>query len=255
MSHRAFHPARTLPLSGLLVLCLLLLPLRAAASDCVLLIHGLGRSGASFTVMTQALQAHGYRVERVDYPSTRDEVARLAEGWLPQAFARCGGWADVVTHSMGGILLRAFVAADPDRAALIDRAVMLGPPNHGSEIVDTFGGLGLFAALNGPAGLELGTEGLPDSLPPVRFPLGVISGSQSLNPLFSALIKGEDDGKVSVASTQVAGQAGQITLPVTHTFMMNDPQVIAQTLAFLDSGAFREGLSWGAALRELLETP
>lgn len=243
-------------LRHVLLCCLvLLLPRPAQAVDCVLVIHGLGRSGASFTVMTEALQSRGYRVETVNYPSTEADVASLAEGWLPGAFARCPGPDHVVTHSMGGILLRAFVAADPARAAMIDRAVMLGPPNGGSEIVDTFADLALFAALNGPAGLELGTDGLPATLPPVTFPLGVIAGSQSLNPLFSALIEGKDDGKVSVASTQVAGQAAQITLPVTHSFMMNDPLVIAQVLAFLDAGSFRAGLTWGAALRSLLEAP
>ena len=131
---------------------------------------------------------------------------------------------------------------------------MLGPPNQGSEVVDTLAGNYLFDQINGPAALQLGTgeKSLPLSLPPVDYPVGVIAGNQSLNVYFSTLLPGSDDGKVSVQSTVVAGMMDHIILPVTHTFMMNNPRVITETLLFLETGRFDPSISWADALLERL---
>jgi triacylglycerol lipase len=118
---------------------------------------------------------------------------------------------------------------------------MLGPPNHGSELVDSLAGMPGFELLNGEAGLQLGTqpESVPMRLGAVSFDLGVIAGNRTYNPIYSSIIPGEDDGKVSVASTKVEGMSDHIELPVSHTFMMNDEQVIQQTERFLRDGKFQ----------------
>lgn len=238
------------------VLALLLLcaaPAAAADGDgapCTILLHGLARTDASMLVMEEALTRAGHAVVNAGYPSTRDGIEKLARATLPDALAACGDAATVnfVTHSLGGILLRVWAR---DHALPPGRTVMLGPPNRGSELVDELGGIPPFDWLNGPAGSELGTDGLPATLGPVWPGVGVIAGDQSLSALYSLLLPGPDDGKVTVRSTRVAGMDDHLVVPATHTFMMNAPVVIAETLAFLRDGRFARDVGVLEAVEEL----
>ena len=212
-----------------------------AAEECVILLHGLARISNSMSELATKLSQKNFFVANIKYPSLRYEIESLAKDAVGSGVDTCieSGAEKIhfVTHSLGGILVRYYFMEN--ELSLMGRVVMLGPPNQGSEIVDKLAFLPGFDLL-GPAGLALGTKGqsILKQLRPVDFELGIIAGTVSINPLSFFMLESPNDGVVSVKSTKVAGMKAHITLPVTHSFMMRNNEVIDHAISFLRSGYF-----------------
>jgi len=212
------------------------------AREDVILLHGLCRTSRSMAVMERALTQAGYTVLNVDYPSRSESIEHLGEDVVGKAVADCERDGAVrinfVTHSLGGILVRSYLANHP--VPSLGRIVMLGPPNQGSEVVDRLGGWWLFKKINGPAGNELGTgkDSVPNRLGPANFCTGIIAGNWTINWINSLIIPGSDDGKVSVERTRLAGMADHIVISSAHPFLMRNASAIRQTIYFLRNGKF-----------------
>ena len=218
-------------------------PAAPEGAESVVVIHGLGRTPISMSVLEHRLAAAGYRVVRFGYPSTKQPFEALVQRLDSAITECCGAQRDsvhFVTHSMGGVLVRGYLADRP--APHRGRVVMLSPPNQGSEIIDFLGNWPRLQRLVGPAGSALGTDSaaVANRLGPVNFSLGIITGDRSLNPIGSWIIPGPDDGKVSVERARAEGATDFLVLPATHTFIMNREDVAAQTIHFLRTGRFQE---------------
>ena len=212
--------------------------------EVVVLLHGMGRSAWSMSRLACSLERDGYEVLNLWYPSRSMALPAIARDWLPQRLASTAAAPRIhfVTHSMGGILVRAWLR-ECGAPANLGRVVMLAPPNAGSELSDRLHG---FAPARWWTGVNLGllrtgADSLPQQLgawPAGTSELGIIAGRTSLNPFFGASLPKPHDGKVSVASTHLAGETDHLVVPFSHTWLAWRDHTHRQVKAFLQRGRF-----------------
>lgn len=211
-------------------------------SEYVVLLHGLIRTSSAMKRLEWAFEEQGYRVINITYPCTKLSIEAIASTTLADILKTRIQDPTVkvhfVTHSLGGIVLREYLANNP--MTNLGRVVMIAPPNHGSELVDKFRKWPFFEFFTGPAGQQLGTdaESTPKRLGPAKFDLGVIAGDRTLNPFYSMFIPGPDDGKVSVASTRLEGMDDFLIVHYSHTYLPWRKQVVKACVHFIEEGQF-----------------
>lgn len=240
-----------LPMILLLLPLLIAAPARPAIAAenppekqlCVILLHGLWRSSLSMKHLQWGLEKAGHQVVNEGYPSSTLSIQELAPLAVEEGLAACRAvdleQVAFVTHSLGGILVREYLSGH-DIAGL-RRVVMLGPPNGGSQLADYVGSAALLKPFMPQAVTQLGTsdESVPRQLGRVGFELGVIAGTFNYLPFLPGQPEGPSDGTVAVAETIVPGMADFIEMPVGHSFMMWDNDVLAQVIYFLQHGVFQ----------------
>jgi pimeloyl-ACP methyl ester carboxylesterase len=214
-----------------------------ARSPRVVLLHGIGRTSRSLGKLEQALQQAGFATLNLDYPSRRKPLDLLAEHIHPAVVDFVEpkkGPIHFVGHSMGGLLARVYVATY--RPAQLGRVVMLGTPNGGSEVADLLKKWSLYRSFFGPAGQQLTThlDGTLKSLPALDYPVGIVAGNRSVDPICSTLVLPRpNDGRVSVESSKLDGMADHITIEASHTGLPRHRAAIDQAIAFLREGRFK----------------
>lgn len=141
---------------------------------------------------------------------------------------------DFLTHSMGGLVLRAAInQPDCPIEAKIGKAVLLGPPNQGSAWGRFLGQIALVEAIaKAEAGRQLLTEENFEFLG--QFPEScrvlVIAGHLSLNPF----LKGPNDGLVFVEETRLNTPHKLITIDAGHVTMLLSQQVASLAKQFFE---------------------
>jgi pimeloyl-ACP methyl ester carboxylesterase len=214
----------------------------------VVLLHGLGAPCWSMYLLGRYLEKHGgYEAFAVDYASLRSTVDDQARS-LASVIESLQGIEEInlVGHSLGNIIIRRYLAGDkasahPWRAdRRIARIVMIAPPNHGSSqathLADNF----LFKAVFGESGRQLGVawDDLEKRLATPDVEFGIIAGGCGNRIGFDPFMPGDDDGRITVQTTRLAGASDFVVVPALHELIANDPRVFGLTLRFLKAGYF-----------------
>lgn len=234
---------------SILLFLILLAPAKPPALvECVVLLHGLGRSEWSMARIEHALEQEGYIVVNETYPSIAkriEELASIVGSGIDECRKSSPKSIHFVTHSMGGILVRVYFQTHSVPEA--KRMVMLGPPNHGSEVVDDHHEAWWFKLATGPAGQQLATSGeqsLVSTLGPIPLEIGIIAGTRSIDPLLDDALPKPHDGKVSVQSAMLPEMKDFVTVDENHTFMTYSPTVIGYVKEFLRVGKFKRNAGY-----------
>lgn len=210
-----------------------------------MLLHGLARSTRSLWSLDRTLERAGHDVVPVGYRSRQRRLPilarELAERLDALGLGRGGADAGFVTHSMGGLLLRALGAERPD--VRWGRSVLLGCPLRGSILAERLSAVKAVRLLFGPALEDLAPSAvakLPE--PPCTF--GVIAGS-TWSPLLPgafflrAWARGQpSDSTVLVEETRSPAASDHLVLPGVHSLLAQNAEVQRQVLAFLGTGRF-----------------
>jgi triacylglycerol lipase len=193
--------------------------------ELVVLVHGMGRTPLSMSLLARDLKHAGYRVLNWGYSSTCCTVGELGDQLHDAVVAGSGDTERVhfVGHSLGNIIIRA-VLSRHDPLPAVGRVVMLAPPNQGSRSADRYARW-LGDVLKPLPELTTDTASTVRRLPlPAVVQVGVIAG--------------EYDGKVTIDETRLDGSEAHATVPGAHTFIMVRPDTRRLVLAFLRYGYF-----------------
>ncbi len=215
-------------------------------NEVIVLLHGILRSKTDMVLLQKSLEKKGYKTLNILYPSREknlEDIANFVHNKIcsSEHLKSENSTLHFVTHSMGGLIARYYIATYSPQN--LGKVVMLGTPNTGSEFADWLTDTKIlapaFKSIFGPAGQQLCTN-YRHIDGDITYPLGVIAGNLSINPLAPWILNGEHDGIVPVERTKIKGMRDHIVIPSTHSFMMFNPEVIRQTLYFLEHSTFHK---------------
>jgi triacylglycerol lipase len=214
----------------------------------VFLIHGMGRTPASFALLRHRLRRAGHDVRGFHYMVTRESLAEVAARFRARVLGDAGaargarnvaGDVDVepyaiVGHSLGNVITRLCLPLPG-----LCRFVMLAPPNRPPVLARALQRSRLlrpvFRALTQDAGDKLGDDDFYAGLPIPDVPSLVVAGNHGPRQRWLPFAGAASDGVVAVDETRLPG-IPHVEVRALHTFLMNDARVARLVLDFLAHG-------------------
>jgi pimeloyl-ACP methyl ester carboxylesterase len=185
----------------------------------------MGRTPLSMWRLARALRRTGVATELFGYVAAWQTVEGIVDRMRSRLETMADGDYVVIGHSLGGLLLRAAVAALPPGVRRPQRIILLATPNHSPRLAQRFERAWWYRTLNGDAGAMLADEARITTIPLLDVPCTIIAGTRGVYGRWSPFGNERNDGLVALTETELAGADEWISLPLRHPFIMNDPRV------------------------------
>ncbi|MCW8334044.1 triacylglycerol lipase [Vibrio paucivorans] len=201
----------------------------------VIILHGLYMHGMVMQPLSQKLQKLGYDSAVISY-NTLSINEETVFNQIDHALAP-NTPNILVGHSLGGLMIKHYLAARPNNSNRISHVVAIGSPLRGASIAMKIQDMGFGALLgNSPH------YGLDEHDDVWLFPqkLGSIAGTTpvGLRPLLMG--NGHmSDGTVTVEETKIKGMTDHIEIRGSHTAMIYTNYVPNQIDHFIRFGLFK----------------
>ncbi|EGQ7797798.1 triacylglycerol lipase [Vibrio parahaemolyticus] len=202
----------------------------------IIILHGLYMHGLVMQPLSQKLRKLGYETQVLSYNTIAIDESSLFDSIdhsLNPLTANV-----LVGHSLGGLMIKRYLANRKPTTSLISHVVAIGSPLKGASIVGRIQDLGLGAILGNS--LHHGLNKHDDAW---AFPqkLGSIAGTMPIGarPLLIRNDNTMSDGTVTVEETRLDGMQDHIEVKQTHTSLIYNTCVPQQIDHFIRTDYFR----------------
>lgn len=199
----------------------------------IILLHGMGRTPLSMVLLARRLRAAGHHPQLFGYFAAIDSLEKVSDRLLTtiehlspdQPYALIG-------HSLGSVIIRTTL---PKLTRLPDVCFFLAPPMVACRAARFFARFLPYQLLNGEMGQLLSQDTFMSSLSlptNTKIYIGTAGPQASWLPLGTQ----PNDGLLTDQEAGLGSSASVMTVPVTHTFIMNSQVVTEDIIRVLTTG-------------------
>jgi pimeloyl-ACP methyl ester carboxylesterase len=206
----------------------------------VVLLHGILRTKRCMQGLADFLNNNNYQTLNLGYDSSKHDILTICNIMHPEilAFSNKVAKINYIGYSLGGLVIRAYL--NKYRPNNLNRVVMIGTPNKGSEIADFLQDFWFYKFLFGPASQQLITNqsAFKAIFGNTYYELGIIAGESRFNFIASHIIGETNDGRVSIRNTMIEGMKNHVIIKSRHRVITSQKEAWKLALGFLQKGSF-----------------
>ena len=239
--------------------------------DFLVLLHGIYGKSSDMESIAQNFKDN-YRIINIQYPTTKETAEEISDLYIEpnienikeQIFSenfhkKIGNQyyeiaensnkinknfnqnikINFVAHSMGTGILRYYLKENP--LENLGKVVFISPPSHGSHLADVpF--VDKLPSMLGKVVPQFSTkkDSFVNQLGEPDYNYMILIGNKTNNPLYSMIIRGEDDGMVPLKTAKMKSDNFRIIENTTHTSILKDKRTMKEISEFFKSSDLNE---------------